>query len=182
MRYEFRDAIINGDRKTIKKIIDDVKPKFIHVLKKYGATNMECEEYFQISLKGLVENFILNENKDVPNDKFFNYLITIGLNNWKTHCKRKRKEIPTADLPETSFESSILEDILLKEKHNAFMEKFRELGIGCQNLLWKKIVEELSYKEIALELGKNEDYLRVHLNRCKKYLTKLLATDNAFNL
>ncbi len=161
-------------------MMDEFRPKFIRVLKKYGATDTDGQEYFQISLKAVVEHFILDKNKAVPDSKFFNYLTTIGLNQWRTYCKQKGREISSDELPDTTFESTILEDMMRKEKHAAFMQQFRGLNKGCQDLLWKKIVEEMNYKEIANHLNKSEQYLRVQLNRCKKYLINSLSSDNSF--
>jgi len=180
MNFEYRDAIIKGDSQTLKKMIAEFRPKFDRVLKKYGANTLECKEYFQISLKNMVENIVLDNEKEIPNSKFFNYFLTIGLNKWRTYCKQKGREMPTKDLPEMPSEASILEDMMRKEKHTFFMQKFRKLGLNCQKLLWKKIVEEINYKDIAREMDKSEKYLRVQLNRCKKYLIKLLASDNNF--
>ncbi len=179
MNFEYRDAIVKGNSLMIKKVIDELRPKFYGVLKKYGANNLECKEYFQISLLAMSENFILDMNKQVPDNKIFNYFMTIGLNKWRTYCKQKDREIHRENLSEISFETTILEDLIRKEEHSAFMHKYRKLSKDCQYLLWRKIVEEINYREIATELGKSEQYLRVHLNRCKKYLIKLLSSDNS---
>lgn len=184
MNFEYRDAFINRDRLIIKKIIAETQPKFHSFLKKYGADHLECKEFFQIALKNTAENFILDPQKEVPNNKFFNYLATIGINKWRSYCKQKSREVPTlaSELPDAPNEESILEDLVKKEDHVAFMQKFKKLNEDCQHLLWSKIVEGKRYKEIAQSMNKQEESLRVQLNRCKKYLKNLLLSDNKWQV
>ncbi len=184
MDFEYRDAFVNRDRLLIKKIITEAQPKFYSFLKKYGANHLECKEFFQIALKAISENFIFDTQKEVPNSKFFNYMATIGLNKWRTYCKQKSREIPTLDssFPDAPNDDSILKDLIKKEAHDTFMQKFRKLGADCQQLLWYRIVEEKRYREIAQLMDKNEESLRGQLIRCKKYLKKLLVGDNNFQI
>ncbi len=172
--FEYRDAFVHGDRLVLKQMINEFQPKFHSFLRKYGADYSECDEFFQVGLKVISENFILDPNKDVDNSHFFNYLATIGLNKWRTHCKKKNREISTLELefPNAISEESIEKDMIRLEEHQAFMEKFKKISKDCQKILWAKIVEEKRYKEIASTMDTTEEFLRVKLNRCKKYLKK----------
>jgi len=184
MSFGYRDGFVQRDRQTIRDVIAEAQPKFFSFLQKYGANPSECTEFFQIALKSLSENFILDPKKDVPDAKLFNYIATIGLNKWRSYCKQKNREISTleSELPERAEEANILQDMIRKEEHLAFMRIFKKLHTDCQELMWAKIVEGKRYKEIAESKGKSEEYLRVHLNRCKKYLKNLMVDDNNFEL
>ncbi|MHC1763396.1 MAG: RNA polymerase sigma factor [Verrucomicrobiia bacterium] len=75
------------------------------------------------------------------------------------------------DVLEASHTKSPRELLELKEA----VEVLRVLSPMCQELLWRRLAEGWSFEELANDMGKSPDAVRMAVNRCKEEAEKLLG-------
>lgn len=72
-----------------------------------------------------------------------------------------------------------LENLLESERRDRARIAFAALAESCRELVQRLVVDELSYREIAVLTGRNEGALRVQLHRCVEQARRKLAASTS---
>lgn len=100
------------------------------------------------------------------------WLFRVAINRYKNHIKRT-KIINSVSIDEVNFYEQLIHDltvekeILCKEKCKEIKEALNRLKEEYKSLLIFKYELDLSYKEIGLLLGINEDTVKTYLYRAR---------------
>lgn len=100
------------------------------------------------------------------------WLFRVAINRYKNHIKRT-KIINSVSIDEVNFYEQLIHDltvekeILCKEKCKEIKEALNSLKEEYKSLLIFKYELDLSYKEIGLLLGINEDNVKTYLYRAR---------------
>lgn len=181
---EYVKGIAERDGKIIREIYDLYVPKIIKFITLNSGTKEDAHDIFQEAIvviykKATVD--ILEIKKS-----FYNYLYTICRNIWLQELsKRKQLRVTSIDLREEdihmiheeSEETSFDKQVRWVKSHKLYVEKFKELGGGCQKVLMS-FFEGKSMKEIAIEMGfSSEGYAKKRKYVCSKKLTEAIKND-----
>ena len=105
-------------------------------------------------------------------DKVSSWLFKVAINTYKDYLKKKNK-INLVSIDNEEFyiqlidESDIVFDYLKKEKSNKILSILNNMKEEYKSILILKYDMELSYKEIALLLGTNEDVVKTYMYRAR---------------
>ena len=108
----------------------------------------------------------------VDYDKVSSWLFKVDINTYKDYLKKKNK-INLVSIDNEEFyiqlidESDIAFDYLKKEKSNRVLSILNNMKEEYKSILIFKYDMELSYKEIALLLGTNEDVVKTYMYRAR---------------
>ena len=88
---------------------------------------------------------------------------------------RKSKRLQELDENITDTSEAVLENIIRKEEYRALYHAISLLNSSYKEVITLFYFEDLSIKEIALVLGKNEALIKVTLFRARTALKKILT-------
>lgn len=120
------------------------------------------QETFYSAIKG-INNFKKESNITV-------WLCQIAKNKWKDYLKKNKiiKIVSFDDNIEPLLLEDNLEDnIFSKEERIEFYKKIHTLNINTREVIYLKIKEDFTFKEIGYILGKSEEWARITFYRGK---------------
>lgn len=108
------------------------------------------------------------------------WLYQIAKNKWKDYLKKSKKA--NIDLDENTAENlvanyDIEEDMIAKDNIIEFYKKIHMLDIDTREIIYLKIIQNFTFKEISQILGKNEEWARKKFYRGKLKLKESLKDE-----
>lgn len=108
------------------------------------------------------------------------WLYQIAKNKWKDYLKKNKKA--NIDLDENTVENlvanyDIEEDMIAKDNIIEFYKKIHMLDIDTREIIYLKIIQNFTFKEISQILGKNEEWARTKFYRGKLKLKESLKDE-----
>ena len=108
------------------------------------------------------------------------WLYQIAKNKWKDYLKKSKKA--NIDLDENTAENlvanyDIEEDMIAKDNIIEFYKKIHMLDIDTREIIYLKIIQNFTFKEISQILGKNEEWARKKFYRGKLKLKESLKNE-----
>ena len=161
-----------NDSKQIKKLYLEHRNAFFGFGKKYKLTKNELSDIYQDSFIALRKRALSGKLNNV-NCSLKTYLFGIGKYLIYNELKRKKRFFPLLNNPESDTVEviQVSTKILLTLEQKLLQKNFIKLGKKCQQVLTLFFYRGLSNKEIALEVGyENEAVVRSHKSRCLKQL------------
>lgn len=141
-------------------------------LKKNGCSHEDAEDIVQESYTKFIAY-----SSGVSSDKALSYIFTISMNEHKK-LLRKRGEEQSISIDDENFRNNFANDqdtelsVLMIEMNHEIAFVLDSIQEIFKQLLLLKYELELSYKEIALLLGMNEETVRTYLFRARKEFQK----------
>ncbi len=163
----------NGDKESFSLLYDkyvDKIFKFIYFKTSHKETAEDlCSQTFIKALEKL-NDFTFNSNT-----YFSAWLYTIARNTVIDHYRKNNKSknnINIDDVWDITDNTDILSDVEFKEKTEIIAKYIKKLNSEQREIIMLKIFEDLSYKEIAEILDKNEGACKMSFCRAIKTLRK----------
>lgn len=108
------------------------------------------------------------------------WLYQIAKNKWKDYLKKNKKA--NINLDENTVENlvanyDIEEDMIAKDNIIEFYKKIHMLDIDTREIIYLKIIQNFTFKEISQILGKNEEWARTKFYRGKLKLKESLKDE-----
>lgn len=178
---KFLNAVLTNDREVLKEIYDRFLPRIIHFIKSNSGTQEDAMDIFQDAIM-VIHKKAKTEGLNI-NKSFYNYLYTICRNLWMRELEKKKKAgVTSIDLHIDTY--SVTEDItglneliVQRETYKLYLDKFKELGEDCQNIL-QQFFEGINMKTIALRMGfASEGYAKKRKHICQKRLIDSIKKD-----
>lgn len=113
-----------------------------------------------------------NIDKFKGNCKISTWLCKIAKNLWYKELK-KMKKLDTIPIDEISQkikndDNNLEEEVINKAEKEELYKKIENLSEGLKEIIYLRIIGELSFKQIGEILGKNENWARVNFYRGKE--------------
>ena len=150
--------------------IEEIYQKYAKIVYKYifCLTGKEdtAEEIVQETFVVAIENIGKFEGKC----KMSTWLCQIAKYKWyeKLKKQKKKQELPIEDLEKTEnlenlvlLENTIEEEIFQKEDKMELFKKIQKLDEQTRNVMYLRILGDLSYEEIGEVMGKTSNWARV---------------------
>ncbi|MFM9945940.1 MAG: RNA polymerase sigma factor [Bacteroidia bacterium] len=166
-------ACANGDSKAHRVIYDQYGQQLMGLCMRYTGNREDAEEIFHDSLIKVFKNIANFKNES----SLKTWISRIGINTALDFLRKRKKtlflshisdynhEIVDSDIPpEVSFEAETA------------MKMLKTMPVNQQVIINLFIIEEMSHKEIAAQLGISEEASRVQLSRAKRVLSNIINT------
>lgn len=165
------ERILGGDNDVLANIYTENYGKINQLIKRYDGNDQDAEDIFQDAMVDMIRNFKNEQFKH--QSSISTYLYTIckyKMMNRHRSQKVKLVEIKDYDKADTAEEETDEEGLSL------IQQALEKLSTECRNLLRGFYFDNLSLKELAVQLDYTEAFIRVKNNRCKNSLRKTLST------
>lgn len=162
---ELIKACISGDRKSQKELYALLAPKMMTVCRRYARHHLEAQDMMQ---EGFIKMF-KNIDKFQFEGSFEGWLRKIMVNTALKKVSRKsftHERIGLDDSYEGSMDSHILSNMHAEE----ILKMVQELPEGYRIVFNLYVLEGMSHKEIAVELGIGESTSRSQLVKARRIL------------
>jgi len=154
-------------------LYDHYGPQLMGLCMRYAGNREDAEEIFHDSLIKVYKN-IGNFKAD---SSLKTWIGRIGINTALDFLRKRKKTLFLAHVSDYSTEiedTDIPQEISLEAE--TAMKMLKALPIHQQVIINLFVIEEMSHKEIANELGISQEASRVQLSRAKKAFAQILNT------
>ena len=164
-------ACSKGDIKAQRLIYESYGPQLMGLCMRYAGNREDAEEIFHDALIKVYNN--------IRNFKFESTLKTwiarIGINTALDFLRKKKKTLflgHISDYDKELADVDIPQEVSLEAEEA--MKLLKTMPVHQQVIINLFVIEEMSHKEIATQLGISEEASRVQLSRAKKVLTNII--------
>ena len=151
--------------------IEEIYQKYAGIVYKYIFCLTENENLAEEIVQETFCVAIKNINKFRGDSKISTCLCQIAKYIWyeKLRKQKKQKEIPIDELENTVLlENFVEEEIFQKEDKIELFKKMQKLDEQTRNVMYLRILGDLSYEEIGEVMGKTSNWARVVFFRGKQ--------------
>jgi len=181
------DGLRRGDSAVIEEIYQQHAQRITQWVLRNSGDESDARDLFQESLLAIYQKAQQGLRLTCPFSAFF--FITCR-NQWiNTLRQRKNREVTIND-EQLSITESAQEAVQLAEsqeqQRQLFLEKFRELGPACQEILglswtWDEERDRWnSLQDVATQLDRSYGYIRKKVAECRARLMELIHGDSRF--
>jgi RNA polymerase sigma-70 factor (ECF subfamily) len=164
-------ACAKGDSKAQRALYDRFGPQLMGLCMRYAGNREDAEEIFHDSLVKVYNNI----GKFKADSSLKTWISRIGINTALDFLRKRKKALFISHISDHINELEITEipqEISL-EAENA-MQLLRKMPLNQQVIINLFVIEEMSHREIAQQLGISEEASRVQLSRAKKMLASMI--------
>lgn len=171
------EACINNDPKAQRFLFDKYGSKMLGVCARYCRNLEDARDAMQdgfVKIFGIIGKFN-------GNSKLETWMTRVMINTAIDHFKKENKyvlfdsnEHILADQADEEMDLFAEENVVIDE--DTILEILRELPDGYRVVFSSYVVDGMSHKQIATQLGISEGTSKSQLARAKKYLQELLIT------
>ena len=151
--------------------IEEIYNNYAQIVYKYIFCLTENENLAEEIVQETFCVAIKNINKFRGDSKISTWLCQIAKYIWyeKLRKQKKQKEIPIDELENTVLlENFVEEEIFQKEDKLELFKKIQKLDEQTRNVMYLRILGDLSYEEIGEVMGKTSNWARVVFFRGKQ--------------
>lgn len=167
-------ACSKGDIKAQRLIYESYGPQLMGLCMRYAGNREDAEEIFHDTLIK-VFNHIRNFKYE---SSFKTWITRIGINTALDFLRKKKKTLflgHISDYDKEIADNDIPIEISLEAE--TAMKMLKTMPVNQQVIINLFVIEEMSHKEIASQLGISEEASRVQLSRAKKVLSTIINTN-----
>lgn len=184
VKEQSNQYFIEGIRSNNSKIINEVYEKYSKAITHYVTTNNgTTEDARDVFQEGMIVLFRKIHTPDFElTSSLLTYFYSICKFVWSNRLRKKQiNVVEIENAPELSDTHSIQEDLERKERSAFYMQKFKQLGDGCQQVL-TLFYEGRKMKQIAEIMDfASSNYATKRKHQCKEQLMKLITEDDFYD-
>jgi len=166
-------SCVKGDTKAQRMVYDYYGPQLMSVCMRYAGNREDAEEIFHDSLVKVFKN--ISNFKGESGLK--TWICRIGINSALDFLRKRKKALFLGHISDHMAEiqdTDIPQEISLEAE--TAMVLLKTMPLNQQVIINLFVIEEMSHKEIASQLGISEEASRVQLSRAKKALASIINT------
>jgi RNA polymerase sigma factor (sigma-70 family) len=141
-----------------------------------GGSLQDGEDIFQETVVAFIE--LVRKGKFRGESSIKTFLVAVARNLWFNELRKKKSGDQRAKVFETNrehIENDVMEDINQREIKEQFLVLMTHLGASCKKILTMFYYENLSFEEITVKMGyENEQVARNKKYKCMKELSDLI--------
>ena len=163
---------INGDAKSQKALYDQFGPVLMGLCMRYAQNREDAEEIFHDALMKVFRS--LDSFKG--DSKLKTWISRIGVNTALDFLRKKKNALLVEHISDYALEikdSDVEQDISLEAE--TAMKMMSQLSTNQQIIINMFVVDEMSHKEIAMQLNISEEASRAQYSRAKRALADLVT-------
>lgn len=171
-------ACCRGEIKAQKIVYEKFGPKLMGICLRYAGNREDAEEIFHDTFIKIFNNI----NKFKHESSFQTWISRIGINTALDFLRKRKKTLFLGYISEhiNEVEDYDIPKEISIEAETA-MQLMKTLPMNQQVIINLFIIEDMSHREIAQELGISEEASRVQLSRAKKALVEVFNSKKSKN-
>ena len=172
-------CILNGEQdKALKELYTEVMPMARKYILRNSGTTDDAFDVFQDSLLILIR--YVREKKYDATIPVTNFLLSVCRNLWINKAKKKGNNHKALNDNFDMVSSENLEKDLISNERKKTLEHLIDLlGERCQRIMKLVFYEEMSMKNIAIEMGlSGEDVAKSSHYKCKQKLIEIIKSNS----
>lgn len=178
-------GIADHDRLIVQYIMQHMRKVIVHVLMKRNASREQAEDIFMDSLEAIYREILkngveatVNKLENPRKTKVQTYLTQVNLHLLYNQLRRKKVLTGVTEAVEKVYkeEEMITDQIHKVAQRRLFIQKMKALDKGCQQIL-QMFFQKKPMKEIAMQLGSSENYIKKRKFKCKEKLIQMIQQD-----
>lgn len=144
------ERLRNGDESVLTQLYTKVKPEFVAWSgREYSLNEVEATELFQLSMVIFYDN-VMTGKLDTLTTQVKTYVFGIAKNKARELLRKKKKEVPIADLiPEVAAVDDIEGKRLIERQIDTIRRHLNRLAEKCQSMLKLYYYKGLDMASIA---------------------------------
>ena len=173
------DGLIKGDTVILNKIYDKYSSAIFKLVQQHNGTIDDAKDVIQEALiviykKAKHTDFRLTSN-------FFTFFYAVCRNIWFKTLRKQKHKIDNIDGDLGLVDNANIEEsIFMKERHQFYLKKLKELSAGCRQILQLHI-DGKKIKEIVQIMGfSSVNYASKRKSKCKEQLVNRISEDADF--
>ena len=175
----YLQGIADNDYGVLQQIYKESLPEVIKYVQRNSGTSDDAKDIFQEGI--LVIYRKIKKDELVLTTSFHVYLFAVCKRIWLKKIKRKgKKEVTMETIEAYSIEESFEDGLIKSRKWALYNRMFLKLTEECQKVL-KMAFNGMSGKEIALNMGYTEEYVKRKKYKCRISLTNMIKKDPEYH-
>lgn len=180
---QYITALLNNDTVLLQRLYENFSGKIKAMVLKNNGTEADAADIFQEALVAIYQRakkggFVLTCPLDA-------YLYLVCKNRWINQLNRKSGRVVTfLDTEGYNYGEDVFKQAEIDrnqhERRNLLLQKFKELGEGCRQLL-RLSWSGLPMDEVAAKLNNTYGYVRKKKSECMAKLIALVKTSAGFS-
>lgn len=175
---ELIKSCAKGDAKAHRLLYEKYGPQIMGLCMRYAGNREDAEEIFHDSLIKVLKNI----EKFKFESSLKTWISRISINTALDFLRKRKKTLFISHISDYSHEladSDIPAEVSLEAE--MAMRLLKQMPVNQQVIINLFIIEEMSHKEIAAQLGISEEASRVQLSRAKRVLCNLIHSRSINN-
>lgn len=180
---QYITALLNNDTVLLQRLYENFSGKIKAMVLKNNGTEADAADIFQEALVAIYQRakkggFVLTCPLDA-------YLYLVCKNRWINELNRKSgRTVTFLDTEGYNYGEDVFKQAEIDrnqhERRNLLLQKFKELGEGCRQLL-RLSWSGLPMDEVAAKLNNTYGYVRKKKSECMAKLIALVKTSPGFS-
>jgi len=167
-------ACAKGDSTAHRMVYDKYGPQLMGLCMRYAGNREDAEEIFHDSLIKVFNNIKTFKYES----SLKTWICRIGINTALDFLRKRKKTLFLSHISDYDHEivdSDIPSEVSLEAE--TAMKLLKTMPVNQQVIINLFIIEEMSHREIAAQLGISEEASRVQLSRAKRVLSNIINTN-----
>lgn len=170
------EALIKGESSAFKYMYSHHFGGVRNTVIKYGGSVDSVKDHFQDCLIQLMKN--LSTGKFEGNSKLSTYFLSIAKFSWWDKNRKLAKEYEFKDeMKKQAIQPDEINDNSKFDLHALLTRELENIQADCSEVLRSYYFLKLPLKEIALNMGYTNEFVRVKKGRCLKSMRDKLDKD-----
>lgn len=176
------DGCLKNDRQSQRALYEQYAPAMLGVCMRYCNSREKAEDVMIEGFVDVFKNLSSFRNECSLQSWIHSIMVHKAISDYRSQKKHLLNESLDDDTVQIQAPSSSGEDILTKMEAKQILETVAQMPEDWRVIFNLRLVEEYSFKEIAEQLGRNENTVRVYFQRARNWLIERTKIKNQNNL
>ncbi len=169
---EILRGLRNRQSHIVVFITEEYLPAIKYMIEKMGGSRQDAEDIFQEALMSIIKKVDNHELKLTARFSTYLYAVCRNMRLVQISEKEREREFLYNYLKEVYYPEQGMQQTK-DQQDKVFKHYFKQLSDVCRKILELYTIR-INVKDIAMELGNTENYVRKRKYECKNRLTKLV--------
>jgi len=171
---EILESIRAGDQTGINQVYKKYSTMIYQLILTNNGSQQDAEDIYHEALVTMISN--IRTRGFSLTSKLSSYLYSISRNLWLYKLRQKGNgKIIDTELPEHILDEDQVPEIeIFEAKHTLIAKVFDQISPDCKQLLKSFYFDQKPLKDLAMEMGLTDGFIRIKKMRCMESLKKLV--------
>lgn len=173
---ELISGCLNNDRRCQKRLYDEFSPALFAVCRRYSGSEAEAEDILVDGFMSIFRNLHTFRRES----QLFTWMKAIMVKTAVDHFRKSKKHLENLPIEENIADNAAADfatDLNNKIDARQILAIVEQMPDEWRTIFNLRILEEYSFKEIAEQLEKNENTVRVYFLRAKAWLAEKMKKE-----
>ncbi len=165
------EGCIKGNRNAQKALYAEYGPRLMVTCIRYAGNREDAEEIFHDTMMKVYENI----KKFKGESSLKTWVNRVGVNTALDFLRKRKNALMVEHISDTALEITDTEvEVEIDMDAKVAMQILKQLPLNQQIIINMYLLDDMSHREIALQLNISEEASRSQYSRAKRHLTELV--------